>query len=78
MKYEVRNMKNLPKGGIVIFSGESKTYDFEFTKFYDEKEEVTGLIFNAIRVLKSYSGKKELRQAEMDNAVSLYSITMEL
>ncbi len=78
LKNENRNLKNLPHSGVVIYAGQSKTFEFEFTKFYDEKEEVNSIIFNAVRVLKSYSGRKELRQKEMDNAVKLYSFAIEL
>lgn len=78
LKYENRNIKNLPRGGIVIYENQSKTFELKFTKFYDENETVQSLIFNAVRVLKSYSGREELRQSEMDNAVRLYSFEMEL
>ena len=78
LKEENRNLKNLSYKGIVIYEGESKTFDLEFTKFYDEDEEAQSLIFNAVRVLRSYSGREELRQSEMDNAVKLYSFVMEL
>lgn len=78
LKNEKRNLKNLPRSGVVIYEGQSKTFEFEFTKFYDEEEEVNALIFNAVRVLKSYSGREELRQSEMDNAIKLYSFAIEM
>ena len=78
LKEETRNLKNLPYKGIVLYEDESKTFDLEFTKFYDENETVQSLIFNAVRVLKSYSGREELRQSELDNAVKLYSFEMKL
>lgn len=78
LKYENRNIKNLPYKGIVLYPGDSKTFDFEFVKFYDENEEVQSLIFNAVRVLKSYSGLEDKKQSEMDNAVKLYSFAIDL
>lgn len=78
LQYQNRNIKDLSRGGIVIYEGQSKTFELKFTKFYDENETAQKLIFNAVRVLKSYSGREELRQSEMDNAVRLYSFEMEL
>lgn len=78
LKEENRNIKNLPYRGIVLYENDTKTFELKFTKFYDENETAQKLIFNAVRVLKSYSGREELRQSEMDNAVRLYSFEMEL
>lgn len=78
LKNESRNVKDLPRGGIVIYENQTKTYELKFTKFYDENETAEKLIFNAVRVLNSYSGREELRQKELDNAVKLYSIEIEL
>lgn len=78
LKDENRNIRNLPYKGIVLYPGDTKTYEFEFTKFYDEKEVAKTLIFNAVRVLKSYSGLEAKKQSELDNAIKLYSFVMEL
>ncbi len=78
LKNESRNVKDLPRGGIVIYENQTKTYELKFTKFFDENETAQKLIFNAVRVLNSYSGREELRQKELDNAVKLYSIEIEL
>lgn len=53
-------------------------YYLKFIKFYDEGVKSTGLIFNNIRVLRSYSGNEELKEQELKNAVELYSITIPL
>ena len=63
---------------IVIYPGETKYYDFNFTKFYDEKAVINGLVFANVRILKSYSGSEDTRQSELDNAVSRYSITLDV
>ena len=49
-----------------------------FTKFYDLGEKSTGIKFNNIRVLRSYSGDEELREKELEEAVQLYSVTIPL
>ena len=63
---------------IVIYPGETKYYDFNFTKFFDEKAVINGLVFANVRILKSYSGNEDTRQSELDNAVSTYSITLDV
>ena len=51
---------------------------FKFIKFYDEGVKSTGLKLNNIRVLRSYSGDKNLEEQELQNAVQLYSVTIPL
>ena len=58
---------------VVIQPGETQTFTVNFTKFYDESSQSTGLTFNAVRVLKTYSGSPATKQYELDNAVKLYS-----
>ena len=52
------------------------TYYLRFTKFFDEGIKSTGLVFNAIRILRSYSGDESLKEQELKDAVQLYSITV--
>lgn len=75
---ENRNIQNMRGRGIYLNPYESKEVDLEFVKFFDEKETAKGIIFNAVRVLKSYSGLDSKRQEEMDNAVKLYSFKIGL
>lgn len=75
---QTREISNLTFGNIVIWPGESKTRTLEFNKFYDDGVTTQSLIFNAVRVLKSYSGKESTRQSELDNAIKLYSVTIPL
>lgn len=74
-----RNIENLPaRGAISLLPYESKELEFKFVKFFDENDDVTGMVFNAVRVLKSYSGLESKRQEELDNAIKLYSFVMKL
>lgn len=75
---ENRNIQNLRDRGIYLNPYESKEVELEFVKFFDENETAKSIIFNAVRVLKSYSGLDSKRQEEMDSAVRLYSFRIEL
>ena len=75
---ENRNIENIPFGGIYLNPYETKEMEFEFVKFVDEEDQAKSMIFNAVRVLKSYSGLESKRQEEMDNAVNLYSFKIAL
>ena len=85
-KYEIlleidndqRNIQDLPDRGIYLNPYEVKQLEFKFVKFFDEKSNAKSIIFNAVRVLKSYSGIESRRQSEMDNAVKLYSFQVGL
>lgn len=70
---ESRNMNNSDLY-IVLNPGETKEYKLYFNKYYDEKTVEDGMIFSKIRILRSYSGQRELRQQELDNAIKLYSL----
>ena len=59
---------------IVISPNETIECTLNFAKFYDETYLSKGIIFNAVRILKAYSGLSTLRQYELDNAEKLYSI----
>lgn len=75
---ENRKIQNLPNHGIVLSAYETKEVDLEFVKFFDESDNARSIIFNAVRVLKSYSGLDSKRQEELDNAVKLYSFKVGL
>ena len=63
---------------IVLEPGETREYVVRFSKYADEKEEDQAIILNKIRILKSYSGKKEDAEKEKKNAVKMYSLTIPL
>jgi len=61
---------------VVIYPDETKEYILDFTKFFDEEIAVTGMVFNAVRILPQYSGLTDLKEYELKNAEKLYSIEM--
>ena len=75
---ENRSIQNIPDKGVYLNPYETKEIEFKFVKFFDEKEDAKSIIFNAVRVLKSYSRLESKRQEEMDNAVKLYSFKIGL
>lgn len=75
---ENRSIQNIPDRGVYLNPYETKEMEFKFVKFFDENEDTKSIIFNAVRVLKSYSRLEDKRQEEMDNAVKLYSFKVGL
>ena len=61
---------------IVLQPGEERTYGISFTKFYDETYLSSGIIFNTVRILNSYSGMEFTKELELKNAEKLYSINI--
>lgn len=59
---------------IKLLPEETKEYTFSFSKFYDESGKTNSLVFNAIRILKSYTGLETTREAELNDAIKLYSV----
>lgn len=59
-----------------LLAKESKIYSIKFNKFYDLGKKSTGIIFNSIRILRSYSESDEFKEKEFEDAVDLYSFTM--
>lgn len=73
-----RNIQDLPYYGIYLNPYENKQIEFKFVKFFDENQNAKSVIFNAVRVLKSYSGIESRKQYELDNAEKLYSFKIGL
>lgn len=63
---------------IYIAPQSSHIYTLTFTQFFDEGIDTTGIQFNRVRILRSYSMKEELKEKELEEAVSLYSFTLPL
>jgi hypothetical protein len=78
LERENRKVRNLVYGGVVLVANQSKTYQFEFTKFVDEDDTAQSLVFNAVRVLEKYSGREDKREEELANAIKLYSFQLKL
>lgn len=63
---------------IYIKPQKKQTFTIGFTKFYDEGIKTTGIQFQKVRILRSYSGEKELAEKELEEAVALYNFTLPL
>lgn len=65
---------------IVLEPQESQTYTFEFPKFIDDGDISQSLFFSSIRVMEQYSGTEDVPnetiQSEIDNAISKFSMTV--
>lgn len=70
-----RNMQNSSDNLIMVNAREAKTVKLYFTKFVDDGNIAEKLIFNAVRVLQSYSGNE---QNTIDNAIDKYSLNIDL
>ncbi len=69
---------NMPIGNISLNPNSSQTRTLEFPKFADDGKKSDIMIFNAIRVLQSYSGESSKYEQEINNAIKLYSLTLNL
>ncbi|MBR6033565.1 MAG: hypothetical protein IKP28_02330 [Clostridia bacterium] len=56
----------------------SITLSIQFTKLFDLGVKTTGMKFNNVRILRSYSGDESLKEQELQEAVELYSFTIPL
>lgn len=56
----------------------SNTFTLPFQKFFDEGIKTTGIKFNSVRILRSYSMQEEQKEEELANAIDLYSFTLPL
>lgn len=75
-EYRYRNDTYLEN--VVLQPGESKEYDFRFTKFYDDGDTSQYMIFNAIRVMENYTGLSENAEQEIENAKTKYSLKIKI
>ena len=61
-----------------LIPGETKTFQLTFNKYYDEKAEVSNMIFNKIRIMDEYTGEETTEEEETSKASKLYSISVPL
>ena len=61
---------------IVLEPGKSQTVMLSFAKFYDSNTKPKGIILNSVRVMENYTGDPENVQAEIDNAVDKFGMTV--
>ena len=75
---EVRTATNLANSNIVIGPDQTNIIDIWFDEFFDDKQEPLNLILNSIQILPKYSGLEENREKERENAVKLYSLSIDM
>lgn len=63
---------------VVILKHQTTEKIFEFEKYVDELNKENRLIFDAVRILPTYSGNPSAYEKEKENATKLYSITFNL
>lgn len=63
---------------VVIRPGQSTKFQFTFGKSYSLSKESEAIIFNAVRILKTYTGNEETKEEEINNAEKLYSFSFNL
>ena len=56
----------------------STTCDLKFTKFYDENVVPRKIVFNNIRVLQNYDWKSGTTEENLNNAIKLYGLEINL
>lgn len=61
---------------VILEPGENKTVNLSFEKFYDSTNEPNGIVLNAVRVMENYTGDPDMAEAEIENAVDKFSMTV--
>lgn len=61
---------------IVLEPGETKTIMLSFEKFYDIKRDPTGIVLSSVRIMDNYTGNPETAEAEIENAIDKFSMTI--
>ena len=61
---------------IILEPGESKNVQLSFEKFYDSSSEPNGIVLNAVRVMENYTGNPDTAEAEIENAIDKFSMTV--
>lgn len=75
---EKRNFVSALGTNVVALKNQKIEKAFRFEQFADEKNVATKLNFDAIRILPSFSGNTSLYEKEKENAIKLYSVTINL
>ena len=71
-------LDNYGNNDIVIYQGNTKSFDLTFSKYFDEDRNITELIFNRVRLLKEYTGVQSLWEKESNDLDNAYSATIKL
>lgn len=61
-------------GDVVVYPGNSKEILVTFNKFYDDGDESKSIVLNNVRIMENYTGKEEVAQEEINNAIEKMAI----
>lgn len=75
---DIRDNATSNSGRIIINPKETKNFEFEFNKYYDEPKKSVSIIFNVVRILRDYTGSPETKQQELDEAIEVYSFEVQV
>ena len=73
-----RNVSNMNLAYLFVNPNSSTTCDLKFTKFYDENVVPRKIVFNNIRVLQNYDWKSGTTEENLNNAIKLYGLEINL
>lgn len=73
-----RKEQNSKEGKIIILPGQTAKFKFKFNKYFDDGRVPEYIKLNAIRILPEYSGDENNFENELNNAIKLYSLQIDL
>ena len=75
---EVRYAKFMENSNFAILPNSTETVVITFEEYFDDYQEPTNLMLNSIRILPEYTGWEENAEKENENAIKLYSLSIDL
>lgn len=75
---DIRTAKYMEESNIAILPSETIQLKFTFDEYFDDKQDPTNFLINSIRVLPEYSGINENIEKENENAIKMYSLSIDL
>lgn len=73
-----RAAKYMTDSNFVILPNSTTTREVTFDEYFDDKVDATNLVLNSIRILPEFTGHEETAKKENDNAIKLYSLSIDL
>ena len=74
----IKTAKYLKNTSFYIDPHSSETREITFDEYFDDYDEPKKWYLNAVRILPEYSAEEENAEKEMENAVKLYSLAIDL
>jgi len=75
---QTRRPNNMQLAYFFVLPNATREYNISFDKFYDNGKTSQKLIFNSIRILNNYNWKTGTTEEDLNNAVKLYSLAIDL